>query len=146
MSEFDNLVEHKVNILINGGTTTITDEGLKIAVQKRLRELHTSTNTNKRVMNTTEKNQIIANFLHGKNAVHPNQYHENWNELMQVVEKIENIDFELSIRGNSVTIVNRSGNNPYFQPHSIEKTKIESVYNACIKFIYWYNKNAVKEN
>lgn len=39
MNEFDKLVEHKVNILINGGTTTITDEGLKIAVQKRLREI-----------------------------------------------------------------------------------------------------------
>ena len=39
MTNFDKLIEDKVQILINGGTTTITDEGVKIAVQKRLREI-----------------------------------------------------------------------------------------------------------
>lgn len=39
MGKFDDLIEGKVQILINGGTTTITDEGTRKAVQKRLREI-----------------------------------------------------------------------------------------------------------
>lgn len=39
MTTFDKLVEDKVQILINGGDTQITDESIKIAVQKRLREI-----------------------------------------------------------------------------------------------------------
>lgn len=39
MTPFDQLIEDKVNILINGGDTVIGDETVKIAVQKRLREI-----------------------------------------------------------------------------------------------------------
>lgn len=39
MTPFDQFIENKVEILINGGTTPITDENVKIAVQKRLREI-----------------------------------------------------------------------------------------------------------
>lgn len=39
MTPFDKLVEDKVQLLINGKTTTITDKEVKIAVQKRLREI-----------------------------------------------------------------------------------------------------------
>lgn len=39
MTEFDKLVEGKVEILINGGTTTIPDDEVKTAMQKRLREI-----------------------------------------------------------------------------------------------------------
>ena len=45
MTEFDKLVEGKVEILINGGTTTIPDEEVKTAVQKRLREIKNNCTT-----------------------------------------------------------------------------------------------------
>lgn len=38
MTPFDQLVENKVGVLVNGGTTPITDENVKVAVQKRLRD------------------------------------------------------------------------------------------------------------
>lgn len=67
-------------------------------------------------------------------------FKNDWNWLMFVVEKIESIDFEVSIRGNSVTVCNNSGKNPYFQPHSVCENKINSVYTAVVKFIKWYNE------
>ena len=77
-------------------------------------------------MNTTENNQIIADFLHGKNAVYPNQYHENWNELIVVVKKCYLLD---KFQGKYYE-------NIYY---SVADLNIESVYNACVEFIKWYN-------
>ena len=45
MTEFDKLVNDKVEILINDGTTIISDEGVKTAVQKRLREIKNNCTT-----------------------------------------------------------------------------------------------------
>lgn len=96
-------------------------------------------------MNTTENNKIIAEFLHGKDAVHPNQYHENWNELMLVVEKIESLgyDTELVYRkddGDHCFYINDS---PVFS--SQLGNKKQAVYNACIEFIKWHN-NQLKQD
>ena len=75
-------------------------------------------------------------------------YNTDWNRLMQVVEKIENLH-----EANNVLI---GTNLTYIQIHNkatneqetfkgVEQTKIGAVYNACIEFIKWYNENSAKE-
>ena len=64
------------------------------------------------------------------------KYHEDWNWLMEVVEKIESLGYRIEIvkhicriyLSNKETII-ISENTP----------KIEAVYIACVEFIKWYN-------
>ena len=110
--------------------------------------------------NIIENNKLIAEFLSVK--IHPCEtienfkvlpieerglyngyfidalkYHEDWNWLMQVVEKIESLGYRIEIvkhicriyLSNKETII-ISENTP----------KIEAVYNACVEFIKWYNE------
>ena len=88
-------------------------------------------------MNTTENNKIIAEFMgmkpisknetdgiwnctikaHGYNIVQHLSFHSDWNWLIEVVEKIEGLNYEF-----------------------ILTTNIENTYNACVTFINWHNK------
>ena len=104
-------------------------------------------------MKTIENNKLIAEFM-GLN-LHQGvwrkstlaterkickedalKYHEDWNWLMIVVEKIESLGYRIEIvkhicriyLSNKETII-ISENTP----------KIEAVYNAVVEFIKWYN-------
>ena len=106
-------------------------------------------------MKTIENNKLIAEFM-GLN-LHQGvwrkstlaterkickedalKYHEDWNWLMEVVEKIESLGYRIEIvkhicriyLSNKETII-ISENTP----------KIEAVYNAVVEFIKWYNEN-----
>lgn len=62
------------------------------------------------------------------------KFHNDWNWLMQVVEKI----YSLDIYYNKYI----DYNNSMFSSGKIKlSTKIESVYNACVDFVIWYNEN-----
>ena len=109
--------------------------------------------------NIIENNKLIAEFLRIK--IHPCEtienfkflpieerglyngyfidelkYHEDYNWLMEVVEKIESLGYRIEIvkhicriyLSNKETII-ISENTP----------KIEAVYIACVEFIKWYN-------
>lgn len=87
-------------------------------------------------------------------------FHKDWNWLMEVVEKIESlkpieflsgrnwIGFDVRIyktfntQTNYCTIkyLKESGDMTVSNGFS-KKNKIESVYNACVEFIKWYNEN-----
>lgn len=81
-------------------------------------------------------------------------YHTDWDWLMPVVEKIENTSSEtvakifVSINGRECGYWNyfnavdclRTENSGKVQKKFTGKTKIEAVYNACVHFIEWYNK------
>ena len=70
------------------------------------------------------------------------KYHSDWNWLMEVVEKIEEIQspkgfrYAFEICGNSVNIGLGKTTNIFKR----KTTKKESIYSACLEFIEWYNQ------
>lgn len=110
---------------------------------------------------TTENNKIIAEFL-GYNVVKEQdflnsnydenllndrlmidrqlKYNSDWNQLMQVIEKIESLDYVFAIHNETVNVFNGQNNSQYYNEYFEYKTKIESVFNACLNFIKWYNE------
>lgn len=112
--------------------------------------------------NIVENNKLFAEFL-GYSQPHPDYpnttywykkdcqpltillFHSDWNWLMRVVEKIENLQdenscaiynvqieqcfVEIIINHTSETIVEVDSN-----------SKIQAVYQACVEFIKWHNK------
>ena len=72
------------------------------------------------------------------------KYHEDWNWLMVVVEKIESIEYgiyQVDILQEGCKILERCRlliDNRVGKLES-DTTKIESVYLACVEFIKWYN-------
>ena len=61
---------------------------------------------------------------------------------MQVVEKIESIDFVFNIRQGHVSIVNNSGKTPFYTGGDIVKeSKKEAIFETCVEFIQWFNEN-----
>ena len=93
------------------------------------------------VYSTIDDNEVPDNDL----TINDLKYHEDWNWLMRVVEKIENLQdenncaiynvqteqcfVEIIINHTSETIVEVDSN-----------SKIQAVYRACVEFIKWYNK------
>lgn len=69
-------------------------------------------------------------------------YHEDWNCLMEVVEKIENYNECTSVifapQGCAINCYMKNG----FSFSNDCDTKIEAVYNACTKFIKWVNNES----
>jgi hypothetical protein len=109
-------------------------------------------------MNNIENNRLIAEFM-GYNEEIVNDeiyftlpdmleslsdeelhYHSDWNWLMEVVEKIENYNEYTNVlftpQGCEINCYIENG----FLFSNDCNTKIEAVYNACIEFIKWYNK------
>ena len=105
-------------------------------------------------MKTEETNKLIAEFMGWESfnqfsmiapksegdcwAFEDMKFHSDWNWLMEVVEKIESLD----IYYNEYIDYNSS----MFASGKIElSTKIEAVYNACVEFIKWYNKQTAEK-
>ena len=119
-------------------------------------------------MKTIENNKLIAEFM-GLN-LHQGvwrkstlaterkickedalKYHEDWNWLMVVVEKIESLEIFDRMGRFNINTKNFDENYTSFITDKDEDfiqcegdTKIEAVYNAVVEFIKWYNnKNKV---
>jgi hypothetical protein len=126
----------------------------------------------------TENNKLLAEFFGGKYKNQTNiplndneiwlpkfgvchlgnngkvlKFHNDWNWLMEVVEKIESLEFypknstcigfdsfgvEINKKRCDIT---RYGDFTLNLLQGNGSTRIESVYNACVEFIKWYNEN-----
>ena len=114
-----------------------------------------------------ENNKIIAiaeflgYVLRGKNTyeyknklylVEELKFHNDWNLLMEVVEKIESLEFKpktstcIGFDSFGIEIdrtrcdITRYGDFTSSLLQGNGKTRIESTYNACLEFIKWYNQ------
>ena len=111
--------------------------------------------------NILESNELIAKFIGFellKDLLAGNQgfinididiyeqckFHSDWNWLMKVVEKIESLGYSLDIKLAWCRIRQIKNINVIVLRWEEDKTKIEAVYNSCIGFIQWYNKQTNK--
>lgn len=112
-------------------------------------------------MNTTENNKLLAEFLGIKiipetdevfehyiieeRTVLQLKFHNDWSWIMQVVEKIETAEtkdgrtFTIDMHIDSVLIFEYglTTNEIVFTDG---KGRLENLYNACIEFVKWWNK------
>jgi hypothetical protein len=115
-------------------------------------------------MNTTEqKNRLIAEFMGYslddenlnsysilKNGIFNYirldnlKYNSDWNDLMEVVEKIESLGYSFRVEGSTVIVKHTDSEFKEMFGYSETYSKIEAVYNAVVEFIEWYN--SAKEN
>ena len=76
------------------------------------------------------------------------KFDTDWNWLMEVVEKIESIEeqrflFQISTRQGFYAEIRERFSYETKIEDAYGETRIEAVYNACIEFIKWYNKNKI---
>lgn len=117
-------------------------------------------------MDTIEQNKLIAEFMGAKmrkngyfydgitfstgwNTCRPEnmKYHDSWDWLMPVVDKIEALRDEenhqplvdVHIVQDSATIEGLSSDGVFFT--GAGKTKIASTFDVIVQFIQWYNEN-----
>jgi len=117
-------------------------------------------------MNTTENNKLIVDFLgieYSNNnetfcipsfgfmnvkgdfqtdfTIGQLKFHKDWNWLMEVVEKIESLDYNFNITSGDATVLINHGVIYQTNIYRIDGTnKIQAVYNTCVEFIKWYNE------
>lgn len=83
-----------------------------------------------------------GNDLHYKHSIFLNEmlFHSSWNWLMEVVEKIEDLNYSIEM--------NKQEENDYqcliikkdIKVQTFSEIKIQAVYQAVIQFITWYNQ------
>lgn len=86
----------------------------------------------------------FKSLLSGENGF---SFHCNWNKLMPVVEKIEElvineIGFDVDIHYTVCNITGGANDPPYITV--VEKNKIKAVFKACVQFIQWLNNEKAK--
>jgi hypothetical protein len=104
-------------------------------------------------MNTESNNKLLAEFVELKTPINGYyispfdkddilttlelKFHSDWNWIMQVVEKIEETSpISIIISCGNCEVYNCETSETMF---FVEGVKIEAVYNACVRFVEWYN-------
>jgi hypothetical protein len=65
------------------------------------------------------------------------KYHQDWNKLMEVVDKIESLGGIVKINGNTCDLQFKFGGIGHY---NTQASKIEAVWGACAEYIQYYNK------
>jgi hypothetical protein len=63
-------------------------------------------------------------------------YQSDWNMLMPVVERIEDLGYDVEIKHTSTTIVSSE---PLIEIEEDGALKINGCYNAILRFVKWHN-------
>lgn len=68
-------------------------------------------------------------------------YDKSLDKLFEVVDKIESLGYRTELYSGSMILfrIGKPSERRYFLEYSCN-TKIETIYNACVGFIEWYNK------
>ena len=67
------------------------------------------------------------------------EYQKDWNLLMEVVQRITDLNNVVEIHDNHVRVVSNERNNALIDV--VEGSMLEATYNACVEFIKLYNQN-----
>lgn len=103
-----------------------------------------------------ETNKLIAEFM-GHNRyelkaywsnistmdafIEKPSYHNSWDWLMPVIDKIGSLGYGFSITTSSASVIQEHGFIYTTNIYTVcGPTKIQSVYKTCIEFIKWYNE------
>jgi hypothetical protein len=78
-------------------------------------------------------------YKEGKAPLTILSFDTDWNWLMDVVEKIESLNFAIKVVVNEALIFCEDWESLDYI-YAREKTKIEATYNACVEFVKWYNE------
>jgi hypothetical protein len=74
------------------------------------------------------------------------KYDQDWNLIMDVVEKIETIeDCRFDVMREQYCVIIKDSYQMIEMFEVSADTKIEALYNACVKFVKWYNKTLKKQ-
>lgn len=68
------------------------------------------------------------------------KFHSDWNWLMEVVEKIESLGYDVFVNTCVCRITDVGQDILEDIEAFVHKNKRKAVYNACIEFIKWYNQ------
>jgi len=68
------------------------------------------------------------------------KFYDDWNWLMEVVEKIESLGYGFRITRTTCFIDSLSPIPEFKILGGHEETKKQSAYNACVEFIKWHNE------
>lgn len=74
-------------------------------------------------------------------TVEQTKFHKDWNWLMEVVDKIEDLGYRVCINGISCTVSELLNDDPIISlVLGDRKQKISLVHSAVVEFIKWYNE------
>lgn len=73
---------------------------------------------------------------------------KDWNWIMKVVEKIEELSYWVEILGGRENNICQIGITNNIESFILAENtrKIESVYSACVEFIKWYNSQPINKD
>lgn len=83
----------------------------------------------------TDEPEVLAHDLNKAGTLESMQYHDQWDWLMPVIEKIWNII------GNRSSLFYFEYENELIRSYEDHISNITDCWNAVIAFIHWYNAN-----
>jgi len=92
----------------------------------------------KKYPNLTCKVRVKTNKQHTYLCWHLLRYHEDWNWLMPVVEKIESLEYFVKIGTKCCSISKENKDDSTFVKSVFGKNKLENIYNCVSSFVKYF--------